>query len=253
MNTIAMRTVALSVFLLGCAVALGEDEKVSAAVKATEKKILAAADKVKSFSADVAMEMDMTSGPMSMKSDGRGKIEGMRKDDKFLARFEMTNKLKMGGENGNTMEQSMLMIHDGEFTYSLMEQFGQKMAMKSKESSDISGITTAESFENLHEQYELKTLPDESVNGEDTWVLEGKLKKPNPSAGDTRLFFSKKHGLLIKMITEKPDSEDAMQTMSLRNIKMNVDLKPERFVFKAPEGVVVRDMTKAPSAGPGAP
>ena len=49
----------------------------------------------------------------------------------------------------------------------------------------------------------------------------------------------------------KDEQSKSMITSLMSDIKPNADIKPERFVFKAPEGVVVMDMTKidtAPSA-----
>ena len=55
--------------------------------------------------------------------------------------------------------------------------------------------------------------------------------------------FHKESGQMIKMIAYSPDGKP-MATTTFSDIKINPKISPDRFVFKAPPGVTVQDMTK---------
>lgn len=244
MLTRNVRTAAAVLGIFACAVgpALAEDT-----LQDVQKKIIAAAEKVKSLTADMKSETDMVTPQMTMKGQGTGTIEFMRKGDKLFSRVEMTNKMtqKMG-ETENKMEQSMVSIIDGEYAWSLVEMAGNKNASKTRLDPNAAPVPTKETFERYAKDFDIKLLPDEKVSGRDCFVLELKPKAGNSAAtmmGRQVQWYDKETGMPMKIVVDSPEGKP-FQTVTFSNVKVNPDLNPDRFVFKAPEGVQVMDMSK---------
>lgn len=218
-----------------------------------EKKIVDAADKVKSFTADVSTVTEAKGEGFSTSSRMQGTSEVMRKGDTVLMHMELkTTGVTKIGDQEQKMESTSLMVCDGDFNYVLTEQAGQKMAMKMKADPKMAGISSKQLFTEWGKENDLKLLPDEKVDGRDAYVIEVTPKKPGAATGKQLAYFDKEHGLMLKMVVMGEDGKP-MSTTTLSNYKTGVDLKPDRFVFKAPEGVQVMDMTKAAPAVPAAP
>lgn len=214
-----------------------------------QKKIIDAAEKVKSFTATLTMNMEMKHEAMSMKQEGQGSIEFMRRGDKLMSRMEMklSGVTKMG-DTEQKLEQSLLNIADGEYNYIFADQGGHKSAIKTKIDPNNQSVANAAMFQEWKKDHDLKLLPSEKIEGKEAYVLEITPKKPGGGPlGKQQYYFDKEHGIMVKMVGFEPDGQP-MQTITLTQLKLNVDLKPDRFEFKAPEGVEVQDMTKLPTA-----
>jgi outer membrane lipoprotein-sorting protein len=199
------------------------------------KKLEDSFAKVKSFS--MKMKMEQKSEGNSM--DGKGALEFMRKDGKELSRtdMDMTSEMKSGD-----FEMKMVMksqqISDGQFSYSLIEyldgpQKGTKQAFKNVYQPQ----NTSPRY--LKEMGDLKLLPDEKVDGAECYVIEVTLKQ-QPTTKNIN-YFRKADGIVAKAVTT--DNGKQIGSMHMTDIKLNPDLAADRFVFKAPEGVQVQDMT----------
>lgn len=212
-----------------------------------QKKIVAAAEKVKSYSSDLNMVMEMKSEAMTMDSKGQGTFEFMRDGNKMKSRMELksTGMVKFGDQETKN-DSTVLSISDGEYNYVLNDQAGTKTAVKTKVEPQSTGIATKELFDIWAKEHDLKLMPDEKVDGKDAYVIEATPKKPG--GGKLINYFAKDSGLLVKMVTLTPEGKP-MQTLSYSNVKLNPDIKPDRFVFKAPEGVEVRDMSSMKPGG----
>lgn len=207
----------------------------------TEKKIIESVSKVKSAKADILMNTSMENPGMTMKSEGKGTFEFQVKDDKHLSRMELKNVMvATAGGQENKMEAETVTVTDGEYTYTVSEQFGQKMAFKQKVDPKQSAVASEQMFEELRKNYELKQLDDQKVNGKDAYVIEATPKSSGQS-GKQHYYYSKENGMLLKMEAFTPDGKP-MTTMEFKNLKVNVDIDPKRFVFEAPEGVPVQEV-----------
>ena len=220
-----------------------------------EKKILAQAEKNKTLSARTATSSEIEATGMRMKSKAEGTYEVARRGEKTLLRMESKSSgtTKIGDQPETKSEDKSLVIADGEFYYTLTETAGQKMAMKMKLDPSKSSVTSKEGFDQMHKNYNLKLLPDEKIEGQEVYVIEATPKKAQPDTTElNKYYYAKETGVLVKAVTEsKGEQSKSKVTFSLSEVKPNADIKPERFVFKAPEGVAVMDMTKidtAPSA-----
>lgn len=213
-------------------------------VEDVEKKLIEAHSKMKSYTSKTktTQSFDMGQGN-KMSSDYGGTVEWKRDGDKQKFRTEMkgTTTQNMGGTE-NKMDVSVLMVCDGEFLYTVSEQMGQKMATKQKPDTAMTG-DPKKLFEKIHGDNDLKLLPDEKVDGTACYVLEvnPKSKEPSPVAKSV-MYFAKDSGINIKNVGKDKDGKDVFTNTST-DVKVNVDVSNDRFVFKAPEGVQVMDMT----------
>jgi len=220
-----------------------------------EAELTEKASKVDSFSADMNMKMAMMPG---MDMTGTGTMEVLKKDGESLSRNEMTMKMKMGEQ---TMESKTLTIFDGEQFFVQQESFGNKIAMKTKE-QDMAGSSAQfgeDLFKGLKEQFELSLEGEEKVNGKDAYVLSGKPKAGNPAvAMFSKMvhYIDKETGIPVKTVALGQNGQE-MMVQTFTNIKLNPELKPERFEYTPPPGVTVMDMSDMqgmPGMGaPGAP
>ena len=215
-------------------------------IEDVEKKLVEAHSKMKSYTSKTktVQNFDMGQGN-KMSSDYGGNIEWKRDGEKQMFRTEMkgTTTQSMGGTD-NKMEVSVLMISDGSFLYTLSEQMGQKMATKQKPDTAMTG-DPKKLFEKIHSDNTIKMLPDEKVDGVSTVVFEVIPKDTSASpVAKSIMYFAKDTGINIKVVGKDKDGKDVFTNTST-DIKLNTEIASDRFVFKAPEGVQVMDMTGA--------
>lgn len=214
-------------------------------IEEVEKSLMDARNKVKSYTAKTKMVQDVDlGGGNKMQSTMDGTIEWMRKGDKFLYRNDNKGMMtqNMSGQE-NKMESNATMISDGDFMYTLTEQMGQKHAFKAPVDPNISGDAKV-MFAALREDSNLKVLPDEKVDGADAYVIEAMPKEAQGSPMSKTLFyFRKDNGMMVKN-EAFDDKGKKIFTTTTTDIKMNTEIPAERFVFKAPAGVEVTDLTK---------
>lgn len=209
-----------------------------------EKKVVEQWGKLRSIQAKIDFKMNMDVNGQKMRSEGQGSYEAMKKEDKLLLRTEMTTNMfiNAGGQEMK-VAQSNTTIHDGQYDYTLMETMGRKTATKGKPKS-IAKNDVKVMFEQLHKDNTLKLLPEVKVGDEEAYVIEAvPNKKPStPSVARQQFHFSKKTGVLLKTIGQNEKGE-TVESYEFSNIKLDDKIDPDRFVFKAPEGVQVVDQT----------
>jgi outer membrane lipoprotein-sorting protein len=218
-----------------------------------EKKIAAEADKLKTLSAKMITTSETESSGMSTKLKMEATSESAWRGEKVLLRVESktTMIMKMGDEPEKKTESKSLSVADGEYMYVLNDQEGEKTAMKMKQDPKTN-VKAKEGFELLRKEYDLKLLDDEKINGKAVYVIEAKPKKPEPdTTTQIKFYYTKEGGLMVKSTTSSKSPQMKMSTtLELTDVKLNADIKPERFVFKAPEGVKVQDMSKLSDTQP---
>ena len=202
-------------------------------------KIAAASKKIESYSAKSKTVTIMKQEGFSMVSTVEGTTETLHKGDKTLVRVESSS-ITETTVAGNTtkLESTMTMISDGTYAYTVSENAGMKTAYK----TNVEDSST-DPFKAWRATSELKVLPDSSVDGHAVWVIEATPKGGPGMQGKTVMSFHKETGQMIKMIAYTPDGKP-MTTTTYSDIKINPKISPDRFVFKAPAGVTVKDMTK---------
>ncbi|MBU0718102.1 MAG: hypothetical protein KJ749_07635 [Planctomycetes bacterium] len=227
--------------LAGLAVMATADEKVDKAIKELDQKFA----KINSYTSEWISKMDLDYGSGHIeKTESVTITEWMRKGPKALMRTEIaTTTIKT--EEGKTSEEKSknLIVSDGDFYYSVFDQDGQKMVMKSKAQLAKDAHPKA-LFAQLRQFNTITLLPDEKVGGEDCYVFELKVK-PNeyqPETGRSLVYYQKSTGINAK--SEGYDEKGKLVSSSLtKDLKINVDISPDRFKFEIPEGAQVTDMT----------
>lgn len=206
-------------------------------VEEAEKKLIEAHSKMKTYTSKTKTTQNFP----GTSADYGGTVEWKRDGDKFTFRTEMKGTTTQGD---NKTEVTVLMICDGDFLYTVTEQMGQKMAFKQKPDPSATG-DPKKLFEKIHSDNDIKLLPDEKVDGTPCYVFEvvPKNKEEGPMSKSI-MYFSKESGINIKNVGKDKDGKDVFTNAST-DVKLNVDIPNDRFVFKAPEGVQIMDMTGA--------
>ncbi len=221
-------------------------------VEDVQKKLNDAHGKVKSYAAKTKMIQDMEMSGVSIKGENTGLILWAKKGDKVLSRIEQKGSMtqNMAGQE-NKVDMSSLTISDGDFYYTLAEHSGQKMATKQnidpKATMDVQSI-----IDDQKEQFTMKVMPDDKVDGADCYVLEGTPKETEGSPyATTTMWFRKADAIPAKMVGKDKAGKEVYSYI-LSDIKVNEDIPADQFKFTAPEGVEVMDMTGG-TAGLSAP
>ncbi|MCP4246834.1 MAG: outer membrane lipoprotein-sorting protein [bacterium] len=232
-----------SVFLAALAVPATADR-----IDEIEKELIQAHGKLKSYTAKSRSSYDSGTDDESMyKSNDKGTYEWQRQGELVMYRIETTGMqvVKAGGKESANLVKSTV-VCDGKDMYVLSDTSGQKSAIKHKADPRAAGAP-AMMFEGLRDQYNLKVLADESVNGQSCYVIEGKAKHVGEDGGNPMVryvtYVSKEMGVAVKGIGYDADGK-TMSASDTTDIKINVPISPERFEFVAPEGVTVVDMAK---------
>lgn len=224
--------------------------------------IKAIADKTDSYQSQqgrMISTQQMQNPQMKVDSQAETTYECLKKGDKWLYRAEskaQTTSVVAGQET--KQEGTSLIVYDGEYVWNLSEMGGQKMVVKTRPTPDFSLIPDKAYFDNLKGGFELKLLPDETIDGKAVWAIQATPREA-PQEGMLAvlvMYFDKDTAVNLKTVGKDPSGKEVMTTMT-KDVKLNPPLSPDRFVFKVPEGVQVMDMTQnqpgQPQAEPGAP
>jgi outer membrane lipoprotein-sorting protein len=237
-----IRTFAPAMFV-GClaTVALG------ATLESVEKEIAEKSLAHKSMQFKMTMLQDITTEEMKMKSTSDSTMEYMQKGNTWNFRMESktvgTQQVK--GQPEQKDESRVLSICDGQFVYTLTESKDQKTAMKTKIDPKQNTMDAKALFDVLHEDNNIKLLPDETVDGKAVYVIEATPKKAEENSlySKSLYYYQKDTGISVKYAAYDKAGKPVM-TWTATDIRLDVDIPADRFVFKAPEGVQVMDMTQ---------
>ena len=197
---------------------------------------------ITSASYDCTFDTNMSGQGFSMKSNGSAKGEMMHKGAKWLMRMDTkTSMVQTVGGNETKSDTSTTMVCDSDFLYTVSDTAGQKSGIKSKADTWTKMAGGKGFFQYLRDSSDLTVLPDGTVDGKSVYVVEAKAKQAG--ANVTRYYFDKDSGFALQSVTNGADGKP-MSTMKVSNLKQNVSLADDHFIFKAPEGVQIQDMTK---------
>lgn len=221
-------------------------------LESVEKAIVEKVAGHKSFQGKTVTTQNSQTPDMKYDAQGEMTIEFMKQGEKWLLRSEGRSKSNMVMQgNEQKSDSKVLMICDGEFMYTLTESDGQKGAMKTRMTEQFAFRTDQAYFDNLHKDYNLKLLADETVDGKSTWVIEATPKTAPPAGSIATLlnYFDKDTGVGIRTVGKDSDGKTILTSLTT-DIKLNPTLSADRFVFKAPEGVQVIDVSQSQTPPP---
>ncbi|HOD50976.1 MAG TPA: hypothetical protein PLM14_03075 [Candidatus Hydrogenedentes bacterium] len=213
-----------------------------------EDELSAQWDKVSAYSAKIEMKGQSLRGATNVEISGKGTLEGMKKNASMVYRLELDQTLTMGE---SAMPNKMLVVHDGTGMFTQTSMMGQTMVFKSKadKQSQIVSPGGREAFKQMHEQYDIKVLPGDNLNGEPVYVFELRPKQDaekqsnaagKPQFDKTLLSLSRKTGFPIRMLMFGQE-ETPLMTVDYRDYKIDPKLDPARFTYTPPPGAVVMD------------
>jgi outer membrane lipoprotein-sorting protein len=95
----------------------------------------------------------------------------------------------------------------------------------------------------VRETFNVKLLPDETVDGESCYVLEFTPKAADAAMGGRMVqYFRKDNGTIVKLVSYDASNKPSV-TVTYSNVQLNPSIGADRFVFAAPPGVEVTDMS----------
>ncbi len=211
-------------------------------LKTVEQKIIKAWQQHKSMTAKLKIATQMKQGDKTVNGGGEGTYEFVRKGKLTPYRMEVKGQsvIKSDGEE-TAQDYHNTAISDGKFIHSLMDVGGKPFATKMKvvpgNSPDPKGM-----FQMLRKVYQLKLLPPGKIDGKEVYVIEASpRRKRGPIVMRMRLCYSH-DGVLVRQVVSDSAGKSKM-TSTYTDIKFDVKIDPERFVFKPPPGVTVREVT----------
>ncbi len=211
-------------------------------LEAVEKKLAEQSRKMTSLSMKMKTVSDVSGEGFKSKTTMDGTYEYMMDGKKTLTRIDVATKTQMdlGGAQQN-IDAKSLSISDGDVMWVLSEQSGQKMVSKMK--ADDKQVTNWR--EDMKEWYNLKLLPDETVDGKPCYVIEMTPKKSPTAAAEYRTvqYYQKDTCVVVKAVSYGADRKP-VSTTTYSEIKINPKLDKSRFKFTPPAGVPVMDMTQ---------
>ena len=213
-----------------------------------KKQIHAKVSGYKSIQYKTHMTNEMVTEQMSYKMTSDQTAEYVKQGEKVLSHIESktTSEQKIGEMNQNTKITS-LDISDGAIAYSLTDAGGQKTAAKRKfdPKNQPSPFDAMAMFKMIEEHFNLKLLPDETVDGKSMYVLEMTFKEPQPGMpiSKTKLYYDKSTAIAVKSISYDEKGK-AVGTMTTSDVKIDATVPQDHFVFKVPVGVDIVDNTK---------
>lgn len=219
-------------------------------VAEAEKIITEALGKIKSISYKLVATSDYSAQGVTNKISQTATVQAIHAGDKWKQHADAEMSMTQGANGQESKNDSKAVsVFDGEFYYTLSESNGQKMAFKTKPDPGVSTnpFDGKALFNILRETYNIKRLPDAKIDGRDCVVLEFTPKDPAAGAAGpiARMTanYCKKTGQQIKSETFNAEGK-VLQSMVISDIKLDEDIKQDRFEFKAPEGVAMIDNTK---------
>ena len=238
-----MRMVPLSV-ILGPALLFASAG--SGSLEDAEKAIIERFATIRSCVATVTTLETDGSGPSSAKSESTRRIEWVRKGSGFLYRAESASRTTRTHSNESVaLEAGATTVSDGVSVVTLADRNGQKTAIKRKadvtHTPDIRALLDA-----LRNDQELRRLPDVKVGLDECFAIQGIPKnRADSDIGQTVIYFRKDIGLDVRTVAYDKKNEP-VYTSSTTDIRINVDLPPDRFRVVIPDGVELVDQTKKP-------
>jgi outer membrane lipoprotein-sorting protein len=222
-----------------------------------EKKLADVSMKVNSLTAKQSMVMEQENDQFKISSKSTGTIEYLRRGKELYMRVETkTSSVTKAGGQDIKMEQTTLIVWDGHYAYTLMQVMGRKSVIKMEIPAGQGSFGNEQFFKELRKEHVLTLLPSEKLDGQECYVLESVPKyTARPVEGSegesqeesiiskTRYYLRQDTGIIVKTVLHDENGKP-LTTMTLSDVKLNPSINPDRFVFNAPEGVEITDMTK---------
>jgi outer membrane lipoprotein-sorting protein len=189
----------------------------------------------------------MSTALQRAKSVGRGTYEQLSEGE--VTKFRMDLKNSIVTESNHKIvesgQSSILVVCSGYLVYTLTENQEEKNAVKNISKPSQCFATSKAFFDALFRENYVRLLPDDKVDGHEVWVIESTPKQMiGGQPVKTVHYILKDCGLRVKTTGHNVDGAQ-VQVSLLSDIKFDTGIKPDRFVFKAPSGVRIIDISQS--------
>ncbi|MFO0974389.1 MAG: outer membrane lipoprotein-sorting protein [Phycisphaerae bacterium] len=204
--------------------------------------------KHKSLSYLSELKFDYQFPQYSSKGETRTQCEYVKRGLSVIFRQDTTTtqSTKTAGTDSKMTIKS-LVVGDGEFVYSLSDTNDQKTAVKQRYNPTIvfNPFDQRAAYEQSKQQFDYRLLPDETVGGKPCWVFELKPKDPVSAAQMIRtlMYIEQESGVAVKNVSFDKDNKQT-GLMTTTHIQFDAAVPDDHFVFKAPAGVTVQDLSR---------
>jgi outer membrane lipoprotein-sorting protein len=218
------------------------------AVEQAINELKAAFDAMKSYTCNMHAKqfIEMGNGNFT-ESDHVGPVWWQRQNEKICLRQEQEG-FRLGQLNGDIqkrVEKSAIIV-DGEFYYRLSESDGKFYASKNSIIPATSGDPDV-TIRTMMNSAEIKLMADEKHEGADCYVFETAPRREAPLQPMlTRHYYRKDCGVLVLRYGLTANGQE-MFRVEATDMKLNVDIDPDKFKFELPPGVQLTDNTKPKS------
>jgi len=214
-------------------------------VEQARGELKAAFDAMKSYTCELVARqfLEMGNGDY-LETVHSGPVDFQRQSDGTIFLRQEKQGYRFGTLKGKEQKASDrgLVVVDRTGYYSLSETDGQYYAKKATIIPSTFGdpeVVLTEMLKNA----DMKLLPDEKHEGADCYVFETMARRATPLQPAKVLhYFRKEGGMLVLRVGLTPSGSE-MFRVECKNVKVNVDIKPERFKFELPPGVELHDAT----------
>ena len=214
-------------------------------------------DRFGSFTGTLAMRTKVPMGPVTISTEGSGRVESLKQEDVRLIRVEMATAVGGGLPGmGDGMTTNSLTVYDGTAVFTEMEVLGQKQVgrvsrdrARNLPPADGSGLA-----DKLRSSGDLSLMDEQTVGGVPCYVigvaLNDETREKTPGKPVRMQFcYAKETGLRMS-VTSFNEANEEVVSLAYADIEPAPDLDPARFVYTPPEGVAVVDMSDgAPGMG----
>jgi outer membrane lipoprotein-sorting protein len=181
----------------------------------------------------------------TIQAHANGAYEHLRRKGRLMFRVDLKNTVtQIVRDQKSFGEQSVQTISDGKYAYTLSTSAGQPpSATRATPKPGQTVLADEAFFDSLERDFVLKVLPEETINSIPVWVLEA-VPRPRSSGKVAKAvyYLTKDSGIRIRS-TNHDRAGKRIQLTELTDIKLDPPLNPDRFVFKAPPGVPVVDLS----------
>ena len=195
--------------------------------------------------------MDTDAG--SNRTRGSGTLEFAKQDGRRRFRMDLTQTMTGDTFTGTdlTTNTSLQEVCDGRYVYVLVEQTAMGMSFRTAVKNKMDAPPTMDAppiidpvrlFKTLRANNELKLLEVSVAELPPVYTVEATPKDPYDPVGRLVVHFAKDSGIVLRTKSEGRHSPRTM-TATYSDIRIDVGLDPNRFVFTLPRGVGLIDAT----------
>jgi outer membrane lipoprotein-sorting protein len=206
---------------------------------------IAACDAAASLRAKIRIESRGHNGRAVLTDRSTGTYEQLRDNAVLKWRTVMTNKVTAVQDKirGTVVEQDVEMVSNGRHIYTLTVRDGQKSVVRNDHDRERSVMADRAFFTKVAQQTIVKVLDDEEIDGHDCWVFETRPQRPTREAPARRRYYVRKDcGVRVKE-TAYDHGGQRIHITTITDLELNAPIEKKRFIFTAPEGVQVMDLT----------